>query len=241
MLNALRQAPVPITAAITAQTPDAELAVRGAQGDEAAFEAIMRRHNQLLFRTARSIVKNDAEAEDVVQEAYLHAWRALDSFRADARLSTWLVRIVANEAFGRLRRKQAPVIPLDAAMISPEPAIQAALTDAPDHRPDNTAMRAELRRLLESRIDRLPDAFRTVFMLRAVQELSVEEVAQALAIPEATVRTRFFRARSLLREGLASQIDTTLGDAFAFDGARCDRIVAGVLRRAAAEGLSRGG
>ena len=216
MLNAQRQAPVPITAAITAQTPDAELAVRGAQGDEAAFEAIMRRHNQLLFRTARSIVKNDAEAEDVVQEAYLHAWRALDSFRADARLSTWLVRIVANEAFGRLRRKQAPVIPLDAAMISPEPAIQAALTDAPDHRPDNSAMRAELRRLLESRIDRLPDAFRTVFMLRAVQELSVEEVAQALAIPEATVRTRFFRARSLLREGLASQIDTTLGDAFAF-------------------------
>ena len=92
--------------------------------------------------------------------------------------------------------------------------------------------------LLEARIDRLPDAFRTVFMLRAVQELSVEEVAQALGIPEATVRTRFFRARSLLREGLASQIDTTLGDAFAFDGARCDRIVAGVLSRAAAEGLS---
>ncbi len=237
MPNALRLSATPITA----QTPDAELATRGAHGDERAFEAIMRRHNQLLFRTARSIVKNDTEAEDVVQEAYLRAWRALGSFRADARLSTWLVRIVANEAFGRLRRKEAPVIPLDAAMISPEPAIQAALTDEPDHRPEPTAMRTELRQLLEARIDLLPDAFRTVFMLRAVEEMSVEEVAQALAIPEATVRTRFFRARSLLREGLASQIDTTLGDVFAFDGARCDRIVAGVLAKGAAEGLSHKG
>ena len=235
MLNALR----PSAAPINAHTGDAELAARGSRGDEVAFEAIMRRHNQLLFRTARSIVKNDAEAEDVVQEAYLRAWRALGSFRADAKLSTWLVRIVANEAFGRLRRKQAPVIPLDAAMISPEPAIQAALTDEPNRQPEPAAMRAELRQLLESRIDRLPDVFRTVFMLRAVEEMSVEEVAQALGIPEATVRTRFFRARSLLREGLASQIDATLGDAFAFDGARCDRIVAGVLSRAAAEGLSR--
>ncbi|CAM5779244.1 RNA polymerase sigma factor [Ottowia pentelensis] len=235
MPNALRQAAAPVTT----QTPDAELAARGAQGDELAFEAIMRRHNQLLFRTARSMVKNDAEAEDVVQEAYLRAWRALGSFRADAKLSTWLVRIVANEAFGRLRRKHAPVIPLDAAMISPEPAIQAALTDEPERQPEPAAMRAELRQLLESRIDHLPDAFRTVFMLRAVEELSVEEVAQALGIPEATVRTRFFRARGLLREGLASQIDVALGDAFAFDGARCDRIVAQVLSRAAAEGLSR--
>jgi RNA polymerase sigma-70 factor (ECF subfamily) len=187
MLNALR----PSAAPINAQTGDAELAARGARGDEVAFEAIMRRHNQLLFRTARSIVKNDAEAEDVVQEAYLRAWRALGSFRADAKLSTWLVRIVANEAFGRLRRKQAPVIPLDAAMISPEPAIQAALTDEPNRQPEPAAMRAELRQLLESRIDRLPDVFRTVFMLRAVEEMSVEEVAQALGIPEATVRTRF--------------------------------------------------
>ena len=228
-------------APISQHTTDTELAALAARGEQAAFEAIMRRHNRLLFRTARSILKNDADAEDALQDAYLRAWRALDGFRADAKLSTWLVRIVANEAFGRLRRKEAPVIPLDAAMISPEPAIQAALTDEPDHRPEPTAMRTELRQLLEARIDLLPDAFRTVFMLRAVEEMSVEEVAQALAIPEATVRTRFFRARSLLREGLASQIDTTLGDAFAFDGARCDRIVAGVLAKGAAEGLSHKG
>ena len=118
---------------------------------------------------------------------------------------------------------------------STEPDTQAALTDAPDHRPEQFAMRAELRKLIEARIDLLPEVYRTVFMLRAVEEMSVEEVAQALGIPEATVRTRLFRARSLLREGLASAIDTTLADAFAFDGARCDRIVAGVLARAREE------
>lgn len=224
---------------ITRDTPDAELAARAASGDAAAFEAIMRRHNRLLFRTARSILKSDQEAEDALQDAYLRAWRALDTFRADARLSTWLVRIVANEALGRLRRKTADIIPLETAMTAPDPDIQAALSDTPDDRPDSFAMRAQLRQLLESRIDLLPDAFRTVFMLRAVEELSVEEVAEVLQIPEVTVRTRFFRARSLLREGLASAIDVTLADAFAFDGARCDRIVAGVLQRGRDAGISR--
>ena len=215
-----------------AAATDAELAARAAAGDAAAFEAIMRRHNRLLFRTARSMLHSDAEAEDALQEAYLRAWRALAGFRADAKLSTWLVRIVANEALGRLRRRQAPVIPLDTAMNAAEPALQDLLADAPHERPDAFALRAQLRQLLEARIDLLPEAFRTVFVLRAVEEMDVDEIAQALGIPEATVRTRFFRARSLLREGLASAIDTTLGDAFAFDGARCDRVVAGVLARA---------
>lgn len=210
---------------------------RAAKGDEVAFEAIMRRHNQLLFRTSRSILKNDSEAEDALQETYLHAWSALKNFRADAKLSTWLVRIVINEALGRLKRKTAQIIPLDAAMNSIEPEIRGSLTGDPDHQPEYLAMRAQMRRLLETRIDLLPENFRTVFMLRAVEEMSVEEVAQALGIPEATVRTRFFRARSILREGLANQIDVALNDAFAFDGARCDRIVAGVLTRANAEGL----
>lgn len=221
----------------TQGTPDAELASRAAGGDAPAFEAIMRRHNRLLFRTARAILKSDQEAEDALQDAYLRAWRALGGFRADARLSTWLVRIVANEALGRLRRKSADIIPLETAMTAPDHDIQAALSDTPDDRPDSFAMRAQLRRLLEAHIDLLPDAFRTVFMLRAVEELSVEEVAEVLQIPEATVRTRFFRARSLLREGLASAIDMTLADAFAFDGARCDRIVAGVLAQARQQGL----
>ena len=235
MPNTLPLAPAPISQ----HTTDTELAALAARGEQAAFEAIMRRHNRLLFRTARSILKNDADAEDALQDAYLRAWRALDSFRADAKLSTWLVRIVANEALGRLRRHQATLIPLDAAMNATEPEIQASLTDTPDKRPEQFAMRAQMRQLLEARIDLLPEVFRTVFMLRAVEEMSVEEVSEALGIPEATVRTRFFRARGLLREGLASQADIALGDAFAFDGARCDRIVAGVLARGGAEGLSR--
>lgn len=220
---------------IDAHTPDTELAARAARGEEAAFEAIMRRHNRLLFRTARGILKSDAEAEDALQDAYLRAWHGLDRFRAEARLSTWLVRIVANEALGRLRRRGAQVIPLEAAMQSTEPDLQDSLHDDADRQPERQAMRAQMRRLMEARIDLLPDAFRSVFMLRAVEELSVEEVAQALQIPQATVRTRFFRARSLLREGLSQDVDLAIGDAFSFDGARCDRIVAAVLSRRAAQ------
>jgi RNA polymerase sigma-70 factor (ECF subfamily) len=225
---------------ITNGTPDGELVRRAIGGEEAAFAAIMQRHNQLLFRMARSIVKSDAEAEDALQEAWLRAWRALAGFRADARLSTWLVRIVANEALGRLRQRHASVIPLDAAMHTIERETGTSLGDAACDPPDNIAMRGQLRALVEARIDRLPEAFRTVFMLRAIEEMSVKEVAEALEIPEATVRTRFHRARALMRESLASQIDVALADAFAFDGERCDRIVAGVLARRRAERLPAG-
>ena len=213
-------------------TPEQELITYAAAGDETAFEAIMRRHNRLLFRTARSIVRSDTDAEDVLQEAYLNAWQALGQFRADARLSTWLVRIVVNEALGRSRRKSAQVIPLDAAMTSSAPEIQASLTQSADQQPEHFAMREQLRALIERRIDRLPDLYRTIFILRGLEEMSTHAVSQALQMPEATVRTRYSRARSLLREGLAKDIDMTLDDAFSFDGERCDRIVAGVLSEA---------
>lgn len=227
--------------AITSPTDhctEAELVARAAKGDGASFEAIMRRHNQLLFRTARGIVHSDAEAEDVVQEAWMRAWRALGTFRSESRLSTWLVRIALNEALGRLRRKSAPVIPLDAAMQSRDSHVMAALTDEPGRGPEQSAQRMQMRKLIEEKIDLLPDAFRAVFMLRAVEEMSVEEVALALDLPEATVRTRFFRARSLLRESLAQDVDSALGDAFGFDGERCDKIVTAVLARGRMEGLS---
>lgn len=219
--------------AVSAATSDAELAERAAGGDEVAFECVMRRHNRLLFRTARSILKSDAETEDALQEAYLRAWRALATFRSESKLSTWLVRIVINEALGRLRRSSAQVIPLDAAMESTDPDTQQSMQDDPDQRPERAAMRAQVRRLMEARIDELPEAFRCVFMLRAVEELSVEEVATALDLPEATVRTRYFRARGLLREGLSRDVDLAIGDVFSFDGERCDRIVATVLARLA--------
>jgi RNA polymerase sigma-70 factor (ECF subfamily) len=220
-----------------AASNDSELAALAANGDARAFEAIMRRHNRMLFRTARSILKSDAEAEDALQDAYLRAWRAIDGFRAEAKLSTWLVRIVINESLGRLRRSGAQVIPMDAGSdTAHDEAQEDAMEDDPDRQPDRQAMRAEVRGLIEARIDRLPDAFRSVFILRAVEECSVEDVAAALNLPEATVRTRFFRARGLLREGLSRDIDLALGDAFSFDGERCDRIVSRVLQAASVSG-----
>jgi RNA polymerase sigma-70 factor (ECF subfamily) len=217
--------------------PEADLVARAANGDGLAFEAIMRVHNQRLFRTARSIVRQDSEAEDVVQEAYLRAWRALGSFRHDSRLSTWLVRITMNEALGRLRRRSAEIIPLEAAMASRDPDMRAALTEAPDAGPEQVAIRSQMRCVMEARIDALPDVYRTVFVLRAIEDMTVEDIALALEIPPATVRTRFFRARGLLRESLVNVMDTTLSGAFAFDGSRCDRMVAGVMARGKAEGL----
>ncbi|HSA89644.1 MAG TPA: RNA polymerase sigma factor [Burkholderiales bacterium] len=197
---------------------DPELVERIRAGDMRAMAVLMRRHNRMLYRTARAILRDDAEAEDAVQEAYLHAYRSLASFRGESKLSTWLVRIAANEALMRRRRniRMAEVVPLD-------PAIQAEQ----DH---GDSM---LRRMLEKRIDALPDDYRAVFVLRALEELTVEETAAALGIPEATVRTRYFRARGLLREALARDVDRTLEEAFAFDGERCDRMVAAVLERIA--------
>ena len=214
------------------RAPDAELATRAGQGDTAAFEALMRRHNRTLFRTARAILRDDAEAEDALQEAYLQAYHALPGFRSEARFSTWMVRIVANEALARLRKetRRAQIVPIQSADATPG-LEELADPTMENQRPEPSAERAELRRLLESQIDALPDAYRTVFMLRAVEELPVEEVATVLQIPEATVRTRFFRARSLLREALAQKIDLAYADAFAFAGERCDRIVAAVLAR----------
>ena len=213
--------------------PYIEIARRIALGDADAFELLMRRCNQTLFRTASSILKDDAEVEDAVQEAYMLAYRAMGAFRGDAKLSTWLMRIVVNEAIARSRKRsrRAEIIQLSG---EPEPDAEAAevnMNGATPEQPEHAASRAETRRLLEARIDALPDVFRTVFVLRALEELTVEETAATLGIPVATVRTRYFRAKGLLREALAREVDFAFGDAFAFAGARCDRIVAGVLAR----------
>lgn len=234
MQPGIRTAPPP--SAPPAPAGEADLVARAAAGEAEAFAALMRRHNQLLFRTARSILHSDAEAEEAVQEGWLSAWRALGRFRGESRLSTWLVRIVSNEALGRLRRRGAQVIPLETAMLSTDPKTRAALTEPPERGPEQETARAEVRRLMEARIDRLPEVYRTVFVLRAVEEMSVEDVATALGLPEATVRSRFFRARGLLRESLAEEMDSALTGAFGFDGPRCDRITAAVLARARAEG-----
>jgi RNA polymerase sigma-70 factor, ECF subfamily len=215
-----------------APTDDADLARRIGAGDQQAFVLLMRRYNQKLFRAARSILRDDAEAEDALQDAYLLVYRSIGQFRGDARLSTWLTRIVVNEAIARSRKatRRAQVTPLHAGDDSGIEPAEDAMENQTDS-PERSAMRAQARALLEQSLDALPEVFRTVFVLRAVEEMSGEEVAASLGIPEATVRTRFFRARSMLRASLADRFDVALGDAFSFDGARCDRIVATVLSR----------
>jgi RNA polymerase sigma-70 factor (ECF subfamily) len=210
------------SAALPSPQDDADLVRRIGLNDQSAFESLMRQHNGRLFRVARAILKDDTEAEDALQDAYLDAFRNISAFRGDSQLSTWLVRIVANQALMRLRRQKrhGTVVPF-----TPDTAEDRGES------PTAATLRAETRRILEQRIDELPVPFRTVFILREVEEMSVEQTAEALGIPAATVRSRLFRARALLRAALARDIDMATGDVFGFAGARCDRIVAAVLGR----------
>ena len=200
-----------------------------------AFESLMRKHNGRLFRVARAILKDDAEAEDALQDAYLDAYRHIEDFRGGSQLSTWLTRIVINQALGRLRKqkRERVVVPFGRRRPGKSNDKQLDLPDEKGESPTNAALRAEVRRMLERRIDELPVAFRTVFVMREVEDMTVEETAACLSIPAATVRSRLFRARALLREALARDMDTATLDVFPFAGQRCDRIVAAVLRRIA--------
>ena len=213
---------------------DRALAQRVVNGDHSAFEVVMRRHNRRLYRLARATLKNDAEAEDALQEAYLRAYRSMAQYHGDSTLSTWLARVVLNECFGRLRRdaRRQNVIPLVAL---PNEIDVDLMPDNDAESPDKTLIRSQMRELLEKKLDQLPVAFRTVFVMRSVEEMTVEETARCLDISEATVRSRHFRARSLLRESLAQEIDLAEHDAFEFGGAHCDRVVAAVLTRLKAQ------
>jgi RNA polymerase sigma-70 factor (ECF subfamily) len=194
-------------------------------GDAARFEILMRRHNQRLFRTARAILRNDAEAEDVVQQAYLSAFAKLEQFRGDARFSTWLTRIAVYEALKRMR-KQGRLSDLDVV----EAADDSRLS-APSRTPEDHAAGGELRALLEEAIDTLPESYRVVFVMRDVEELDTRETAECLELSEEAVRVRLHRARKALREWLYERADTLAADAFHFAGERCDRIVLHVLER----------
>jgi len=211
---------------------DAALVRRVVGGDAAAFELVMRQHNRRLFRLARATLRDDAEAEDALQEAYLTAHRALPGFRGDASLATWLSRLVTNECLDRLRKRTRRDNIFPIGSLEAENDTEVAMTESrASASPDQLLMRAQVRDLLERKLDALPASFRCVFVLRAVEELSVEETAESLGIPEATVRTRHFRARSLLRESLAQEIDLAERDLYEFGGARCNRVVAAVLAR----------
>ena len=214
--------------AIDSTASDADLVAYAKAGDRDAMRILMKRHNRAAFRTARAILRDDAEAEDALQEAWLRVFKNLDTFRGESRFSTWLIRIAANEALMKRRKvaRHAEIFPIDASEKASQVLEEATM---PEDGPERAALRGEVRRFLESRIDALPDLYRPVFMLRAVEELSVEETAAALDLPEATVRTRLFRARALMREAIASHIDHSIEEVFGFDGARCDRIAQRVI------------
>lgn len=210
------------------QTGEAELLAHLRDGRSSAYAALMRRNNQRLYRLARGILRDDAEAEEAVQESYVRAFTHLDGFKGEASLATWLARIVVNEALGRLRRRR-PTVDIDDVA---ETLADAAPTLVPgEPSPEQAMARLEIRRAIEKAVDGLPAAFRSVFILRAIEQMSIDETAACLGIPGETVKTRLHRANKLLRQSLATQFGAMLDGTFPFLGARCDRLISAVLAR----------
>ena len=201
---------------------DEEIVRRVSSGDVQMFEVLMRRYNQRLYRAARAILQDDAEAEDAVQQTYLNAYRHLDQFEGCAQFSTWLTRIAVYEALARRRRVGGN------PTSSHDGLVETVASPSPD--PERQAYGKEVSVLLESALAELPDGYRSVFMLREVDGLSTAETARLLGITDATVKTRLHRAKGLLQRKLHA---VTPAEAFSFDGVRCDRLVAGVMRRLA--------
>jgi RNA polymerase sigma-70 factor (ECF subfamily) len=210
---------------------DEAVVTRVLAGERDLFEIIMRRYNQRLYRVTRSILRNDAEAEDVVQDAYVRAYTYLGQYAGEAKFSTWLTRIAVNEGLRRLR---------DRGRFDQMQRIAVTMPLATEG-PDTHASDRELRRIMELAIERLPSAYRSVVMLRDVEGLSTAEAAECLGIPAATVKTRLHRGHALLREALGSTLGATPSELFAFGFSRCDRLVRLVLQRIAAEATMHGG
>jgi RNA polymerase sigma-70 factor (ECF subfamily) len=204
---------------------DEEVIRRIRAGEPELFEILMRRYNQRLYRVARSIVKNEAEAEDVMQQAYVNAYAHLDQFAERARFSTWLTRIAVHEALGRLRRRRR----VQEVDVSSETEGTGATLTSGEPSPEQQALAAELRLLLEGAVDALPRTSRSAFVLREVEGLSTADVAECLQVSEDVVKTRLHRARLQLRKELFDRAGLVRQDAFAFHATRCDRVVAAVL------------
>ncbi|HMA75195.1 MAG TPA: RNA polymerase sigma factor [Xanthobacteraceae bacterium] len=211
---------------------DVELVRMARQRDGAAFRVIMQRSNRRLYRIARAVVHDDSEAEDVVQEAYVRAFTSLADFRGDSSLSTWLSRIVLNEALGRLRRRRPTI---DVTSIENRQPAQSTVIPFPlastQPDPERTMAQRQIQILLERAIDDLPDDFRTVLVARVVEGMSVEETADLFGLRPETVKTRLHRARRMLRDALEKQAGPVLTNAFPFDGWRCERTTNKVLEQ----------
>jgi RNA polymerase sigma-70 factor (ECF subfamily) len=209
--------------AVTTRLSDEEVVERVRAGDRALFEVLMRRHNQRVFRAARSIVRSDDEAEDVMQEGYVLAFQHLGDFAGRSRFSTWLTRIVVHEALKRVRRGKR--------ITFEEDMDESPNDDQPSDNPEKLAGDRELARAVEQAVEQLPEIFRAVFVLRAVEQMSVSETSEALGVPEDTVKTRLHRARAAIQKRLLERTDSLTSSLYDFHLSRCDRVVATVLAR----------
>ncbi|RWC55033.1 RNA polymerase sigma factor [Mesorhizobium sp.] len=218
--------PAVLTAVPSLASGDMQLVRRALARDGDAFRTIIKTHNQRLYRIARGVMRNDSEAEDIVQEAYVRAFANLDAFRGDSSLATWLSRIVINEALGRLRKRRKTV----ALPENPQAEIIRFPLNPSDD-PERTMAQRQILQLVERATDGLPDVYRTVFMARVIEGLSIEETADLLGVRPQTVKTRLHRARALVRKALDDQIGPVLLDAFPFAGRRCERLTSAVMRR----------
>jgi RNA polymerase sigma-70 factor, ECF subfamily len=210
---------------------EAELVLRARARDEAAVRAIMKANNRRLYRLARGILRNDSEAEDVVQETYVRAFTHLGDFRGDSSVSTWLSRIAMNEALGRLRRER-PGVEISSL---PQGAIEAQIIQFPYSSaaddPEKSMAQRQIQHVVEGAIDELPEPFRMVFITRAIEGMNVEETAEILGLKPETVKTRLHRARTMLRDNVEKKIGPVVMEAFPFAGHRCDRLTEAVLKR----------
>ena len=216
--------------AATSQEPlsDEEVVARVLAGETGMFEVVMRRHNQRLYSVARAILRNDGEAEDVMQDAYVRAYEHLNQFAGRAKFSSWLTRIAVHKALARQRRgnRYQELEPMSEREGDPMDRF-ASLTPNPEQQASNS----EIRRLLEEAVDNLPDSYRTVFMLRDIEEMSTTDAADVLEITEENVKVRLHRARALLRKSLYARAGMQKNEAFNFHAIRCDRVVKNVFER----------
>ena len=210
---------------------DSELVRRACARDEGAIRAIMQANNRRLYRIARGILRNDSEAEDVVQETYVRAFTHLESFRGNSRLATWLARIAMNEALGRLRRQRPTVDWTTLESGAPNAQIIQFPVSAVSDDPEKTMAQREIQHIVEQAVDELPEAFRIVFITRVIEGMNVEETAEILDLKPETVKTRLHRARTMLRENVEKKIGPVVMEAFPFAGKRCERLTDAVLGR----------
>jgi len=213
-------------AAATSDQTDDEVVRQVLDGNTALFELLMRRHNERIYRAARSIVRDEQEAEDVMQQAYVNAFSHLRQFNGTARFSTWLTRIAINEALARVRRQRRYE-----AFDESESHLEAFVVGQPSENPERQAFTEELRGLLEWAVDELPDGMREVFMLRDVEGMSTLEASYCLGVSEDVVKTRLSRGRAMLRRLLMARTGATAPEAFRFYRPRCDRVVTRVMEQ----------